>query len=244
MARTDNRPRKTSKYNLLGAFELFPKSYELVKRYLAIFGLLYLFPAIFGLANGFVGLESERHWKTDAPVAANAVNISGIPFYVWAGLGVGLLALMVVAVILRIMLHTAQLRASEGHKPKFGQLWQTVKSRGWDMFKLYLLVSIMTIIGFLLLIIPGIIMLRRYFVAPYVMLDNENQGVWEAMQRSAAMTKPYSGKIYAIFGVMILFALVGIVPLIGWIGATALAFFYNLAPALRYQELKKIVANT
>lgn len=244
MVRTSTKPRKTSKYNLTGAFELYPKSYQLVKRNWLLFALLYAFPAIIGLANGFIGLEDQRHWHSDAPVIANAVNNAGLPFYVWAGLSLGLLIMLAVAIALRIMLHSAQLQASRHIRPRFAQLWQTVKSRGVEMVKLYLLVSVITVVGFFLLIIPGIIMLRRYFLSPYVLLDNDRMSAWDAMEKSAQMSKPYPISIYAIYGVMLLFSLVGIIPLVGWIGAIALAFFYNLAPALRYQELKKIAANS
>lgn len=240
MVRTSTRPRRTSAYNLTGAFDLFPKSYEIVKKNLGIFAVLYIFPLIIGLSNGIWTIDNERRWQADAPVAANALGQSTIPGYVWGGIGLAFIVAIVIAVIIQVMTHRAELDGSEGHKIRFGRLWQTVKTRGWGLFGLYFLVGLITVGGFLLLIIPGIIMLRRYFLAPYVFLDNENIGIWEAMEKSAAMTKKHSGSIYRILGVMLLIILFGILPLIGWLISFPLAFFYSVAPAIRYQELKNL----
>jgi len=84
-------------------------------------------------------------------------------------------------------------------------------------------------------------MIRRYYLAPYAMIDR-NCGIKEAMERSAAMSKPYSGSIWGIIGVMILISLVGIVPLIGWLASLILGMLYVVAPALRYQQLKRLAA--
>lgn len=96
----------------------------------------------------------------------------------------------------------------------------------------------MIIIGFILLIIPGFIMIRRYFFAPFVMLDKD-VSITEAMRRSSKMTKPYTWQIWPIIGVFILLSLPSAVPVIGGIIAIALGMFYSVAPALRYQEIKQ-----
>lgn len=240
MARTSTRPRKTSAYNLTGAFDLLPKSYELVKKNLGAFALLWIFPLIAGLSNGVWTLGDERRLASDSQVAANAIGNGFPPAYVWGGFGLLFLLALAIGVIVQIMTHQAELEASDDKTVKIGRLWDVVKQKGWRMFGLYLLVGIITVIGFILLIIPGIIMLRRYFLAPYVLLDNDNIGIWDAMEKSAHMTKKHSGSVYRIIGVMILFSLFGIVPLIGWIAAFILQFFYSVAPAIRYHELKSL----
>ena len=82
-------------------------------------------------------------------------------------------------------------------------------------------------------------MLRRYFLAPYVMLDT-NCGIKEAMDKSATMSKPYSRAIWGVIGVMLLIGFINVIPYIGWMVAFVLGMLYSVAPALRYQELKKI----
>lgn len=240
MVRTSTRPRRTSAYHLTGAFDLLPKSYRLITKNLGIFALLWLFPLIAGLSNGVWTLGEERRLGADSLVAANATGNSLPPVYVWGGFGLMFLLALAIGVIIQIMTHQAELEAAQHKKPKLSRLWSVVKDKGWQMFGLYLLVGLITLAGFILLIVPGIIMLRRYFLAPYVMLDGGNMGIREAMEKSAAMTTGYSGSIYRIVGLMLLFAMFGIIPLLGWIAAFFLQFFYSAAPAIRYQELKNI----
>jgi hypothetical protein len=240
MVRTSTRPRKTSAYNLTGAFDLYPQSYRRVRRNLGIFAALSFFPFVAGLSNGAWGLDSERNLNADSVVFANAVGNSTLPVYIWGGLSLLLFVTLIFAVILRVMTHSAQLEASEGRKVRLKVLWEAVKAKAWPMFLVYLLSGLLIVIGLIFLIIPGIIMLRRYFLAPYVMLDNDTIGVWDAMEKSASMTKKHSRSIYSIIGVMILISMAGVVPLIGWMISFVLAFFYSVAPALRYQELKKL----
>lgn len=107
------------------------------------------------------------------------------------------------------------------------------------MVGLYIVVGLYILVGLILFIVPGVIFLRRYFLSPYVMLDKK-AGIKEAMARSAAISKPYSGSIWGIIGVIVLFELVGIIPYIGWLISFVLSVLYSVAPALRYQELKKL----
>lgn len=239
MARTSTRPRKTSPLNLTGAFDLFPKSYEIVRNNLGVFAFLFLFPFLVGAGNGVWTIDNERHLDSDGQVFLNIVGNGSLPWYVWGGFGVAFLFTLTVAVILQIMRHAAELEGSKGKVLRLGHLWEITKKKGLQMFGLYILVGLAIVIGLILLIIPGLIMIRRYFLSPYVLLDN-NVSVWVAMEKSAAMSKPHSGSIWRIIGVKFLISLFGIIPLIGWLISFALSVSYTVAPALRYQELKKI----
>lgn len=133
----------------------------------------------------------------------------------------------------------ATYEASQDKVIAFNRLWATTREIGWRLIGLYIVTGLIIFVGFILLIIPGLIMLRRYFLAPYVMID-KNCGIREAMDRSAAISKPHSGYIWGIVGVTILISMIGIIPLIGSIVAFVMGMFYSVAPALRYQELKKL----
>jgi hypothetical protein len=222
------------------AFELFPKSYHLVRKNIWVFVTLCIFPLIIGLSNGVWVVDSQRHFHTDAPVIWGAIGTSTLPAYAWGGFGITLIFAMVLAIILQIMTQAAQLDVSMGKSANLSRAWKVVKARGLQMLGLYLLVGLITAVGFVLFIIPGIIMLRRYFVAPYVLLENKEMGVWDAMEKSAQLTKQDPWSVYSILGLMLLFSLFGVFPIIGWIAAFLLHFFYSVAPAIRYQELKKI----
>jgi hypothetical protein len=246
MAKSRNRPRQSSPLNLPGAFQLFTSSKEIVLKNIWIFGPLYAIPILFwihswiwtpassstgGWWSGFYGLNGS--WGS-SPIAS----------WDYARIGFSVLWFLIAVVagtIAQFMVTIAALDSTENRALDFRDLWQTVKKIGWRLVGLYLLVALYVVIGLILLIIPGLIMIRRYYLAPYAMIDR-NCGIKEAMERSAAMSKPYSGSIWGIIGVMILISLVGIVPLIGWLASLILGMLYVVAPALRYQQLKRLAA--
>lgn len=248
--------RRGSPMFVTPAYELFPKSYEYVRKNIWVFAVLYIFPLIIGLSNGAWAVDSRRHWSTDGEVASNALAGPTLPAYAYGGFGVALLFALIIATVLQIMLQSAQLEASEGRSVNLSRAWSTFRKVGLQMFGLYMAVAVMLLIslvpmliyiaiglpaiGAIILLIPAAIMLRRYFLAPYVLLDNPGMPVWEALNKSAELSLKDPWSIYSIMGVLIIFALFGAVPLIGWIAAFALHFFYNVAPAIRYRELKKL----
>jgi hypothetical protein len=140
--------------------------------------------------------------------------------------------------VVQIMTQQAQLEATEGKNLDFVRLWAVVKELGWRMFGLYIVTSIYIVVGFIL-IIPGLIMLRRYFLAPYVMLDTKCD-IKTAMERSSEMSKPYSGYVWGVIGIMFLIGLFNALPGVGWMISFVLGMLYSVAPALRYQELKDV----
>ena len=251
MARTRNRNRQraraNSPLNLPGAFQLWRPSKELVMRNIWIFGPLYAVPLIFSLHNWLwsPSAAAGQHWTDHFDSFSSGWSFSPISTYTWSAfIGFSVfwfLFVMAVGTIVQIMAQAAQLDAVE-HKPlDFTELWKVVTGMGWRLLGLYLLVALYVTVGLILLIVPGLIMIRRYFLAPYVMIDTKC-GIKEAMERSAAMTKSYSGSIWGIIGVSFLIGLVAIVPFIGSLAAFILAALYSVAPAIRYQELKKLSA--
>ncbi len=103
-------------------------------------------------------------------------------------------------------------------------------------------VFVLLTVGFgLLLIVPGIIALRRYFLAPYFMIDSD-LGIREAMQESAKATKPYRGYIWSMLVIMIIFSGIGVGaqrlwPSYGSVISAILIATYIMLPALRYREV-------
>ena len=246
MARHRNRPRQSSPLNLPSAFALFTSSKEIVLKNIWIFGPLYAVPVIFWIHSWI--------WASASSVIGNGQwwgRFSGVdsgwgfsPLSSWSDAFIGFsifwfLIAVVGGTIAQLMVTIASLEATENKALDFQDLWQRVKKLGWRLVGLDILVGLYVIVGFFLLIIPGLIMVRRYFLAPYVMID-KNCGIKEAMERSASISKPYSGSIWGIVGVMILIGLVGVVPLIGGLASLVLGMLYTLAPALRYQQIKKL----
>jgi hypothetical protein len=248
MARTSKRARKSSPLNVPGAFELFTPSKELVLKNIWIFGPLYAVPLIFGIHDWIWSPGPGQplpHWWNHAYGFGAGAPGSPLPTYnfsIFVGFSIfWLLFVLILGTIASVMGQAAQLDAVEGRNLDFQDLWKTCRQIGLRMFGLYLITGLIVVVGFILFIIPGIILARRYFLAPYIMLDKKT-GIRESLERSAALSKLNTGSIYGIFGVLVVIALIGIIPFIGGIIAFGVGALYSIAPALRYQQLKKLSA--
>lgn len=240
-----HRARLGSPLRLHGSVELFGKSRKLVQKNIWIFGPLYALLLLFSFHawawTPAIGSQNG-HWWTIYSWFGISFAASSIPSFIWYAF-VGTSAFWLVFVfgigtIIQIMSQQAQLDATERKPLNFVDLWRVAKELGWRLFGLYLLMALYIFVGFVLLIIPGFIMMRRYFLAPYILLDTKC-GITEAMERSAEMTRPYSGYIYGMITVMLLIGALNAIPGVGWMIAFLLGMAYSVAPALRYQELKE-----
>jgi hypothetical protein len=246
MARTKNRARRTSVFNLPSAFALFKPSRKIVLENIWIFGPLYFLFLIFSV-HSWIWTPSpdsqNDNWWTDYSWFGSGFTTSGVPAIAWYAI-VGFSIMWFVftlaaGTIVQIMVQKAQLQGAKKHPIYFSELWAPVKEIGWRMLGLYLVMILYIVIGFILFIVPGFIMIRRYFFAPYIMLEKKNS-IKEAMEESATMTKPFSGYIYSIIGVMTLIGIINAIPFIGWMISFILGLLYSVAPALRYLQIKRI----
>lgn len=244
MVKTSSKPRKTSVFHLPGAFDLFKPSKEIILKNLWIFGPLYAVPLIFGIHDWIwsPGPNQAAHWWSHF-YGFHASAASGpFPSYDSAFVGFSIFWVLIVFVlgtIAVVMAQSAQLRAIEGKHLDFEALWRTTKELGLRLFLLYIVTAIIIIFGFILLIVPGLIFARRYFLAPYVMLDQKT-GLKETLRRSAELSKKNTGAIWGVIGVIVLIGLIGIVPIIGGLVSFVLSCLYSVAPAMRYQQLKRL----
>lgn len=101
---------------------------------------------------------------------------------------------------------------------------------------------LLIVFGLLLFIIPGLILLRGFFLAPYYAVD-EKMGPIQALGRSLAVTKPVSGWIWGVIGIQMLIAIGALtfqdIPGIGPVVTMAISYLYIFAPVLRYAEIEK-----
>jgi len=228
--------------SLSSAIELFGKSYEVFKRNLSLFLLLYSIPFLFALWDGLARYSDEAREETRGWGSLLGSSVFGpstsSSFYNEAGFLLALLAIPFI--ISQLMVEILNLRAAQGKLPTFKHLWSEFVER-WLWLKLIGLMIVATIailIGLLLLIVPGLILLWRLFLAPYVLID-QKVGIEEALRRSWRMTKGYAWPIYSVLIVTaVLAVIVSVVPLIGAILAAVLSAIYAIAPALRYWEIK------
>jgi hypothetical protein len=104
--------------------------------------------------------------------------------------------------------------------------------------------GIMLIVGFILLIVPGLIVLRRYILTSYYIVDKDLP-IRQAMKLSAAQTKPVQGYLWGTLGVYLVLSLTAsifslifvFIPGATVIITTLLVPFYYFLLVLRYTEI-------
>lgn len=241
------RARRTSPLRITPSFDLFKPSYRLVRKNIWIFGTLYFVPLVFWVHSWVWSSSSSNNptWFNNLYGHSTLSSSWGSsPFTNLPDTFVGFsiiwfLIVIIAGTIAQLMTVVAAYDASQDKVITFDKLWAVVKKIGWRLIGLYIVTGLVIFVGLILLIVPGLIMIRRYYLAPYVII-NKNCGIREAMDRSAAISKPHSGYVWGVIGVTILIGLIGVIPLIGSLVAFIMGMFYSVAPALRYQELKKI----
>lgn len=217
------------------AFTLFTDSKDLVMQNLTPFAVLAAIPFLLSLAA-----------SSDAPrqggVFGYPASASAISWKLAGAVTLLAVAAIVINVVIQAMLFVLTLKAADGKKPGLDEVYNATKKKFWNLVGLMLVVGLTIIAGLVFFIIPGLIFIRRYLLAPYVLLDKDTK-ILDAMKQSADLTKPFSGSIWGIIGVGILISLTGVVPLIGPALAAVLTMLYAVAPALRYRELQKLQAD-
>ena len=105
----------------------------------------------------------------------------------------------------------------------------------WKAFGLRIMMSILTTLWSFLLIIPGIIASYSYAMAPYLMAENPDMGIMEAISRSKELMRGNKWRLFCLH-----------LSFIGWaflciftcgLGALFLSPYQMLADAAFYREL-------
>ncbi len=215
------------------AFKLFSESKDLVMQNLMPFAVLAAIPLLMSLA-GRASLSGSRFGMSGFSVTTAAWSWSRAGTFTILGL-----AAVIISLVIQAMIYVLALQTADGKKPGLDDIYAATKKYILRIIGLSILVGLVIMVGLIALIVPGLIFLRRYFLAPYVLIDKD-VSITGAMRKSAELTKPYSGSIWALFGVGILLSLPTIVPMVGAVIASILAMLYAVAPALRYRELEKL----
>ena len=202
------------------AFSLFQPSTQLVIKNLTNFIVIYMLPTVYyALMGRFFDPKTANHHLG-----------------LWLGLmGIGTVYNLVILGARPLL----ALGAVNGRQ--FGLL-EVIKAGGryfWRLLGLYIVLGAVFFIGIVLFIVPGIIMIRRYALASYFLVD-QNTGIFEAMRRSAAATKGYTGAVWGLIGVQVLVGSPGWIPFIGPFLISATTMLYACAPAMRYEQFKAL----
>lgn len=214
------------------AFSLFNKSSELVKANLNAFAILYALPFVMGLLS----LSNQNEERESGVMWTNGTFKFGPLFGAALTLSLVLAVLYVVAALMMVVL---EYKAAHGKTPTLGEVWQDTKKYGWRLVGLGIVVGVLAVVGLILLIVPGVIVISRYFLSAFAMIDKD-LGIGDAMRESEKISKGYWGSIWTVIGVAVLISIIGTFGIIGWGISFVLTALYSVAPALRYLELKKL----
>ncbi len=216
-----------------GAFTLFAPSWEALK---VIFSsLVWLFmvtivPIVVLVAVALIGIFVMPHGSGGAGGAA--VN--------FVSLSVGILAvvgLIYMSVVFGIGTIFLQLQGAKGKKSNGKEAFKTGQKLFWRFLGLSSLVGLIVMGGFILLIIPGIFLLKRYYLSSYYLVD-KNLSISDAMKLCAKHSAEVQG-VWGLMGVTFLIQLVSVVPIIGAIANLVGSVAYYCAPAVRYQQIQQ-----
>jgi uncharacterized membrane protein len=158
-----------------------------------------------------------------------------------AGLGI-----LVVGALLSMLVYPAvvylQLRATRGEHPDALECLKNGLPFLFKMIGMSIITAIVIFFGIIAFIIPGLILLRALYLAPYFLID-QKLGPIEALKASYEASKPNAGYIWGVIGVIMVFgifgSIVGKMPIVGPLLSLATGLLYAFAPALRYREIIK-----
>lgn len=171
---------------------------------------------IFGLISVFADwLADERSWKLIDVILSLISTISS-----WYG---------------SIILMRASLALAKGQ-----QIPEDVSSLSASVVVALvassILVGLGTLVGFILIIVPGIIFAVRSSLTSYVILDGERK-VIPAIKRSMAITKGYFWSFVRLFVCLCVLAFISIFPLFG-LGFIVLVPVSTIAFSLIYRKIQ------
>lgn len=118
--------------------------------------------------------------------------------------------LIVVPITYSIYLASMRLIRGEKDRIRFGDMFCAFgNGRYIKIIVLQFLITIFTFLWSLLLIIPGIIKSLSYSMAPFILLDNPETGLMDAIDSSCEMMKGHKGSLFLIYLGMIGFIILG-----------------------------------
>ncbi len=212
---------------LPSAFKLFQPSIDALRTNLGTIIALVLAPFAIVLAL-FIGLI------TSAPSAGSTSPGQSANIAVILLTMVIMVAFVWFSMVLSAALTAAQLKGAQHQRLSFGNSLHIGMRFWWRSFLLSLLSGLLIMAGLMLFIVPGIFLMQRLLLAPYYLIDRD-LGPIEAMKQSFRDAKRFSGAVWGLMGVTLLVAIVGIIPILGWI----VEILYFCAQAVRYNEIKE-----
>ncbi len=237
---TQSDNKTESKKATTPALGLFSKSYALVKENWRLVGLLYAPTIALAVLDTFDRISDEnKEGYGLGNLVSNAVSGPNAGTVIGAEDMFIIFILNVLSILGAVLMLVASVMIINGKTPNLGAVWNGFTKNGlWlRLAGLLLLMGIAIVLGIFAFIIPGVYLIIRTFMAPYLMID-KNLGIEQALRQSWDKTKGYAWAILSVLAVMLLITLPSVLPAIGGLIAVGLTIIYTLAAVLRYKEIK------
>jgi hypothetical protein len=181
-----------------------------------------------------------------AAVAGLAVLFSaGLVFGLKAGVVFALIMIIPVVVVLALYFGPAIYRITLAMARREQIMFTAAFSKDWRLggrlMLTQMLAGLVTILGFIALVIPGLFCVAWFAAVPYVVMEEELWGM-RAMSRSQELA---GGRIVDIWGTISLGSVAGVlvfIPVIGWLGSIIASMVLQPVVAIRYYQLKDLKA--
>ena len=115
---------------------------------------------------------------------------------------------------------------------------------GFGMFPRVLFLIILQIVFIflwsLLLVIPGIIAAYRYSFAVYVMIDHPEMSAMDCLRESKRLTTGYKRQLFLLDLSFILWFLLTMIPMIGYIAQVYVTPYMESAKVLYYEQIRSL----
>lgn len=136
-----------------------------------------------------------------------------------------------------------QLRAIRGEQPMALECFKAGMPYVLPLLWMNILRSLAVFFGLIALIVPGLFLLRSFYLGEYYLVDKK-LGAVESLKHSRKDSLPNAGYIWGTIGVAILFGMLsnilGEIPVAGYLIAVAVVLLFAFGPALRYNEISKL----
>lgn len=123
-----------------------------------------------------------------------------------------------------------------------GEAFRPDVALSWKFFGTQILSALFIILGFIALIVPGVILVGRYALVPYIVLEEGTTG-WAALQRSSELVRGHLVESWGTLGLSSATNIFALIPFVGPILTAVASLLLLPVIALRYLELVALKSN-
>lgn len=188
-----------------------PAEFSISNIFANTFGVIARNAVLFlGLSAVIVGVPQLLIGMFFTPETADPMALLGNPGMILTSV-TGYFIFLFLSIVLQASLIVASANDLAGRPVDFGYCVSRAIAKLFPLIGLGIVVAIGVSIGFVLLIVPGVILYLMWMVAVPAMMV-ENLGVFEALSRSSALTKGSRLKLLGLIIVFIVFSIIIGIP--------------------------------